>query len=85
MGREKDDTTGIKHGKPDLIRIGMFSEPLYISSGEAYTSKKGTSLEWRTNLADPLLMPLVLSCLMIAAVSLIFPARLCTLYTSLFS
>ena len=41
MGREKDDTIGIKHGKPDLIRIGMFSEPLYISSGEAYTPKKG--------------------------------------------
>lgn len=41
MGREKNDTTGIRHGKADLIRIGMFSEPNYISSGEAYTPKKG--------------------------------------------
>ena len=41
MGREKSDTTGYHFGKSDLDRIGMFSEPNYISSGEPYTANKG--------------------------------------------
>jgi hypothetical protein len=42
---------GKKDRQPnDLIRMGIFSEPTYISVGEPFTSKKGTStLDYRAN------------------------------------
>ncbi|KAJ3358437.1 hypothetical protein HDU91_005227 [Kappamyces sp. JEL0680] len=59
MGRQKDDTTGYHFGKSDLDRIGMFSEPNYISSGEVYTAKKGVnSLDYRANGKQFLTAPL---------------------------
>ncbi|KAI8806580.1 hypothetical protein BJ742DRAFT_679931 [Cladochytrium replicatum] len=44
-----DDSFGNKYGRPDLDRIGLFSELGYISSGEQYVEKRNDSfLTYRT-------------------------------------
>ncbi|KAI8907374.1 hypothetical protein EDD86DRAFT_209408 [Gorgonomyces haynaldii] len=51
MGRSKKElgSIGTQYGKTDLVRMGLFSEAQYISSGEQYNTKKGGStLDYRT-------------------------------------
>ena len=36
----KAEELGMKYGRPDLVRMGLFSEAQYVSSGESYNPKK---------------------------------------------
>ncbi|KAI8899070.1 hypothetical protein BC833DRAFT_396313 [Globomyces pollinis-pini] len=46
----KEELTGQHYGRADLIRMGIFSEPNYVSSGEPFVAKKGvSSLDYRAN------------------------------------
>jgi hypothetical protein len=40
MGKQKAENYGNQFGKPDLARIGLFSEAQYISVNEPFSSKK---------------------------------------------
>jgi hypothetical protein len=46
---KKQEPTGSKYGRSDLIRMGIFSEPNYITVGEQYVSKKVNTLDFRAN------------------------------------
>jgi hypothetical protein len=51
MGKSKKDemnSIGTHFGKTDLVRMGVFMESQYISTGENYNGKKASSLEYRT-------------------------------------
>ncbi|KAJ3272536.1 hypothetical protein HDV01_005487 [Terramyces sp. JEL0728] len=46
----KQELSGFHYGRSDLTRMGIFSEPNYISVGEPYQTKKGAStLDYRAN------------------------------------
>ncbi|KAJ3324324.1 hypothetical protein HDV06_000363 [Boothiomyces sp. JEL0866] len=46
----KQELSGFHYGRSDLTRMGIFSEPNYISVGEPYQPKKGAStLDYRAN------------------------------------
>lgn len=46
--KEEQNSMGTHYGKTDLARLGLFMEGQYISSGESYSGKKATPLEYRT-------------------------------------
>jgi Domain of unknown function (DUF4586) len=51
MGKSKKDginQTGVRYGKTDLVRMGVFMEGQYISSGEQFNGKKSSALDYRS-------------------------------------